>query len=276
MGMTSLEMHRAIADEGDYPPKIGSALITMVEPHVGHERAYNRWYEDDHFISGAMAMPWMFSGRRFVAPKRLQRLRTPQSSPIAEPLELGKYIAIYWIIEGRYEDQAAHSTAINRRLRKDGRIFDQRDHIYTAFQVYHGAVYRDDDVVRDIHALAYPFGGMTLEVVDAAPGGRPALIDWLKRDYIPSRLNGSDLAVATVFTPLPLPADKMPHVQDMPGLEERVTILWFSDGDPEQSFAAKFGGSEEALANSGKGRLAFLAPFVPTLHGTNRYVDELR
>ncbi len=37
-----------LASEGAYGPGIGSALITMVEPHPGHERAYNRWYEDDH------------------------------------------------------------------------------------------------------------------------------------------------------------------------------------------------------------------------------------
>ncbi len=42
---------------------IGGALITMVEPHVGHEYEYNRWYEDDHFYSGAMAMPWMQAAR---------------------------------------------------------------------------------------------------------------------------------------------------------------------------------------------------------------------
>ena len=51
---------------------IGSALITMVEPNVGHEHAYNRWYEDDHFYSGAMHGPWTFAGRRWVAPKALR------------------------------------------------------------------------------------------------------------------------------------------------------------------------------------------------------------
>jgi hypothetical protein len=101
MAMDSLELHRAVGAEGPYAPELGSALITMVEPHVGFERAYNRWYEDDHFISGAVAMPWMWVGRRFVAPKRLQELRAPENSPIANPLSLGKYISIYWIIAGR-------------------------------------------------------------------------------------------------------------------------------------------------------------------------------
>src|SRR5205823_9031401 len=96
--------YSTLPKEGPYDVRIGSALITMVEPHPGHERAYNRWYEDDHFYSGAMAMPWMFAGRRWVAPKDLQALRYPADSPIADPLDTGKYISLYWITEGRYED----------------------------------------------------------------------------------------------------------------------------------------------------------------------------
>jgi len=71
--------------EGPYPAAIGSALITMVEPHEGHEQAYNRWYEDDHFYAGAMAMPWMFAGRRFVATRdevpRFQELPSDSLQP---------------------------------------------------------------------------------------------------------------------------------------------------------------------------------------------------
>lgn len=78
--------------EGPYDVAIGSALITMVEPHEGHEHAYNRWYEDDHFYSGAMAMPWMFGGRRWVAPTNLQAFRSPDDSLIAQPLSTGKYV----------------------------------------------------------------------------------------------------------------------------------------------------------------------------------------
>ena len=79
----------------------------MVEPHVGHEHSYNRWYEDDHFNSGAMAMPWMFSGRRWVAPKSLQEFRYPAQSKIANPVDLGKYISIYWLTDGRYDEHMA-------------------------------------------------------------------------------------------------------------------------------------------------------------------------
>src|SRR6266576_1512154 len=30
------------------PVELGTILFTLVEPHQGHEVAYNRWYERDH------------------------------------------------------------------------------------------------------------------------------------------------------------------------------------------------------------------------------------
>src|SRR5436305_11180180 len=93
-----------LAQTGPYAPVIGAALITMVEPHRGHEHGYNRWYEDDHYNAGAMAFPWMWAGRRYVAPVPYQRVRYPADSAIAQPIEAGKYISIYWITEGQYEN----------------------------------------------------------------------------------------------------------------------------------------------------------------------------
>jgi hypothetical protein len=37
---------------GDYPVRVGSMLLTLVEPNPGFERAYNRWYERDHYYGG--------------------------------------------------------------------------------------------------------------------------------------------------------------------------------------------------------------------------------
>ena len=34
----------------------------MVEPHRGHEVAYNRWYERDHFYAGCMIGAWTIAG----------------------------------------------------------------------------------------------------------------------------------------------------------------------------------------------------------------------
>jgi len=37
--------------------RLGTMLFTLVEPHRGHEVAYNRWYERDHFYAGCMVGP---------------------------------------------------------------------------------------------------------------------------------------------------------------------------------------------------------------------------
>jgi hypothetical protein len=260
--------------EGPYEVAIGSALITMVEPHEGHDRAYNRWYEDDHFYSGAMAMPWMFAGRRFVAPRHLQALRYPQDSRIAQPLTTGKYISCYWITAGRYDDHLRWSVATNQRLLPDGRIYLERTHVYTSFQEYVGAVYRDSSGPRDIHALDHPYHGLVVEVVDATDD-RDALADWLREDALPQRLAGSAGAMTLLFAPYPLPEDKMAYVEDVPGLERRLTLLTFTEVAPDECWAT-FAGFGAAVANAGRGRVELAAPFIPTIPGTNTYVDQLR
>jgi hypothetical protein len=265
--------------EGPYAVVIGSALITMVEPHEGHEHAYNRWYEDDHFYSGAMAMPWMFAGRRWVAPVRLQALRYPDDSLIAQPLSTGKYISLYWITDGRYDDHMRWTVATNQRLLPDGRVYLDRTHVYTSFQSYLGAVYRDEGGPRDIHSLDYPYRGLVVEVVDATDD-RDALERWLRDECLPERLQGSPIsqspvAMTLLFAPNPLPADKMSYVEDVPGLDRRLTLLSFTEVPPDECVDA-WQGLGDAVAASGLGRVELAAPFSPTLPGTDTYVDELR
>ncbi|MFI5042410.1 MAG: hypothetical protein ACHQNA_11285 [Acidimicrobiales bacterium] len=262
---------------GPYDARLGSALITLVEPHPGHDAAYNRWYEDDHFIAGAMAMPWMFSGRRWVATTALQALRIPADSTVAVPIEAGKYLSTYWITEGRHEDHLRWTVATNKRLLADGRVYLERTHVYTSFQRYRGASYRDEAGPRDIHALEYPYGGLVLEIIDADDrAGREALLSWLAAERVPDTLAGSPIAMCLYFEPMPLPADKMDYVKDVEGVDNRLTLLWLTEGDPTGPWATVFAGAAEQLRAAGLGRLELAAPFVPTLPGTDRYVDQLR
>lgn len=266
-----------LASEGAYGPGIGSALITMVEPHPGQERAYNRWYEDDHYISGAMSMPWMFAGRRWVATRPLQLLRYPAESAVAKPVTAGAYITVYWINEGRYQDHMDWTVAINRRLLPDGRVFQDRTHVFTSFQNYLGVVYRDGDVgPRDIHALNHPYAGLVVEVFDAAADQDPAaLAAWLLEKHLPGRLEGSPVAMATVFEPMPLPGRTPTYVKPVEGVGKRITVLYFIESDPALDWE-RFAGDGAAIEASGLGRLEFAAPFIPTLPGTDMYVDQLR
>jgi hypothetical protein len=263
-----------LAQTGPYAPVIGAALITMVEPHVGHERAYNRWYEDDHYNAGAMAFPWMWAGRRYVAPVPYQRVRYPADSAIAQPLEAGKYISIYWITEGQYENHLRFAVGTNHRLFADGRVFMERDHTFTSFQRYLGPIYRDDDGPRDIHSLNYPYDGLVLEVIDADDSAaREQLVEWMRRERVPAA--DSPVAMGMMFAPMPLPGDKQPYVKDVEGVDNRLTVLWFTEGDSLDAWD-RFAVVGERVQATGLGRVELMAPFIPTLPGTDRYVDELR
>jgi hypothetical protein len=78
-----------------------------------------------------------------------------------------------------------------------------------------------------------------------------------------------------VFQPMPLPPDKQPYVKDVEGVDTRLTILWFTDGDSLDAWD-EFAGAGERVAATGLGRVELVAPFTPTLPGTDKYVDELR
>ncbi|MEU4202433.1 hypothetical protein AB0F64_21120 [Streptomyces sp. NPDC026294] len=267
-----------LAAVGPYGVCPGHALITMVEPHPGHESTYNRWYEDDHYLAGAMAMPWIFAGRRWVATRDLRLLRYPARSAVARPVTAGCYLSTYWITEGRYDDHLRWTVAINRRLNADGRIHHDRTHVFTAFHDHQATVYRDGTHgPRDFHALDHPYAGLVVEIVDAegAPG-RTALLRWLTEERLPRRLAGSPAAMVTVFRPRPLPADRMAYVRQVEGADTRLTLLWFLQEDPRACWDRWFTGLDGEVAASGLGRVELVAPFVPTVPGTDRYVDELR
>ncbi|AJC57771.1 hypothetical protein GZL_05194 [Streptomyces sp. 769] len=76
-----LAAYAALPTTGPYGVRPGHALITMVEPHPGHEHADNRWYEGDHFIAGAMAMPRIFAGPRCPATGCPTSSRSRASTP---------------------------------------------------------------------------------------------------------------------------------------------------------------------------------------------------
>ncbi|UIR19809.1 hypothetical protein LXH13_23420 [Streptomyces spinosirectus] len=267
-----------LAAVGPYEVRPGHALITMVEPHPGHEYAYNRWYEDDHYYAGAMAMPWMFAGRRWVATRDLQLLRYPEKSAIAQPVTAGCYLSTYWITDGRYDDHMRWTVAINKRLNRDARVYQDRTHVFTAFQDHEATVYRDGAAgPRDVHALDHPYAGLVVEVIDAESAEqRGELLEWLRSRHLPKRVAGSPAAMVTVFRPTPLPGDRMTYVKQVEGVDTRLTLLWFLQADPRECWEAYFGDLDAPVREAGLGRVELVAPFVPTVPGTDTYVDRLR
>jgi hypothetical protein len=74
---------------------------------------------------------------------------------------------------------------------------------------------------------------------------------------------------------MPLPTNRMSYVQDVPGGERRVTLLWFLERDPRTCWE-RFSGLGDHMDEGGHGRVELVAPFVPTVPGTERFVDQLR
>ena len=105
-----------------HPVRAGSMLYTLVDPEPGHEVAYNRWYERDHFYGGCMTGPWCFAGSRWVATRELKDLRFPaKGNSISDPVDRGSYVAIYWVEDGHHDDHFAWGADQVVRLYTAGR-----------------------------------------------------------------------------------------------------------------------------------------------------------
>lgn len=272
------DLYRRVAAELPNETALGGALITMVEPDVGFEHAYNRWYEDDHFYSGAMAGPWMFAGRRWVATRDLQNLRYPTDSPVAQPVTAGCYISTYWMTAGHYDDAVRWGKcAMAEHLYPAGRGFDQRQHIYTAFSTYDFGLTRPDMPYLQPHlTLEYPAKGMAVEVVEPTGVDRATVVARLRDEILPRQLAGSAAVAVLAFFPRSMGDLKTPvkRVGDAYGVEQNITLLWFLDRDPRACWSF-FADHASSLTPSG-GRVVFAAPFIPTIVGTDAYVSELR
>jgi len=82
--------------------------------------------------------------------------------------------------------------------------------------------------------------------------------------------------MVTLFRPTPLPGDRMTYVRQVEGVDTRLTLLWFLEKDPRECWDEHFAGLDGAVAEGGLRRVELVAPFVPTVPGTDRYVDRLR
>ncbi len=260
---------------GDEGIELGGMLFTLVEPHRGHEVGYHRWYERDHFYAGCLEGPWLFAGRRWVATRDLKDLRSPAESPIADPVDAGSFLSVYWILKGRLAEQIEWGSKQVHWLHDNGRMFPHRDHVHTFMYVHRWTVHRDSDGVPVELALDHPFGGLVAIMVKADEGAdKKALAGLLRNDLLPDAVTNSSAALVAGFTPIPMP-DDTPVDQNLPaGMSDRQLLVAFLDDDPrhcDDAFAALAG----QVAESGLGTVELVAPFIPTIPGTDTYCDEL-
>jgi hypothetical protein len=245
----------------DYPVKVGSMLLTLVDPNKGFERAYNRWYERDHFYGGCLIGPNCLAGSRWVAPRSLKDQRWPDvDNAIATPWDAGSYVAIYFVEKGHHDDFFGWGSKQVRALYGGGRGFNERTHVHTILYDHVGATYRDPDPVPVELALDAAYDGIVLAWFDGAPG-----------DDAP--LAGSNVEIASRWVPTPgqeRPPGTPMDLGSGPGGPDRTLQLFFVRGDVQDALPVI-----RTYAESSDATPLLVAPFFRTAVGTDRYVDDL-
>ncbi len=254
--------------------ELGHALITMVEPHPDPVVAYNRWYEHDHFLSGVLTGPGAFAGRRFVATRDLKRLRFPDPSPIAHPVTCGSMITLYWIERDQLDAHCQWGFPEAARLAGLGRMNTDRDHVSTAYYDLVSVAGRGSRPVPVELALHHPYDGLVMIWTEATASVDPSWSDRLAGELVQGDSPiGQVVTVRPVVLPDPLPA--MPGV--IIGGDPSRPIFGhccFVDRNPADVWPALRARISGALEQSGATPL-LVAPFIPTIAGTDRYLDEL-
>ena len=267
-----------VEDDPEYGVALGSLLVSLLEPTAGKARDFNRWYERDHFYAGCMSGQHFFAGRRFVATRPLQTLRYPASSGAVADTSIGSFLALYWMERGHHTEAEAWALERVLWLGKHGRMAGGmgRKAVHASFYSHRWTARRDDDGVPAEVALDHPFAGVVM-VISERPEGVSAedRERWLLEEDLPNRLPGSDAAICISLDPFQLPKESPAYVAPAPGSDRRGLELYFLDRDPRDGWETLFGSYGEKHARAGMGEVAFAAGFIPTLPGTDRYVDEV-
>ncbi len=264
----------------DYPVKVGSALVTMVDPNRGFEKAYNRWYERDHFYAGCMIGPYLFAGSRWIAPRDLKNLRWPQTEGVAEPYDAGSYISIYWVEKGHHQDHFTDWASPQVHwLYANNRGFAERTHVHTVVVDHLGASYRDDDPVPVELALDYGYPGIVVAWFDGRDRLPAAdLQAELSKALVPDLLSGSTIEIASSWTPS-TPSEERSSGSPMPlgtpaGGPNRLLQIFFVGGDVSQAMDG-LRTYTDAIEKTGLADTQLVAPFFRTTPGKDTYLDQL-
>jgi hypothetical protein len=259
------------------PIRLGTMLYTLVEPHRGHEVAYNRWYERDHFYAGCQIGAYNFAGGRFVATSDLKALRRPvpggAPAPLVDDPQVGSYLALYFVLDGHHDEWNRWAVDQVNLLHAAGRMFTERDHVHTGLYRFAFEHRRDDDGVPAELVLDHRFSGLVSVFIEAERGPLDELVEWYRTEALGRLLPGSPVATVLGFTPLPLLGDAPGDVPRDAAAERRLLLLCFLDEEPATAWPRVLAGHPALLGE--RGRLVWEAPFRPTVVGTDTYTDHL-
>jgi hypothetical protein len=148
------------------------------------------------------------------------------------------------------------------------RMFEHRDHVHTQMYRYEWGVNRDADGVPPELALDHPWKGLV--VVWAETNDRDAVLQRYRDETVPGQLAGSGAALCLCFTPIPMPSGQPSGVAESTGDEGRFLRLYFLDRQPDEVTRETFANDDGESAN-----VELVAPFFPTVPGTDTYTDQL-
>ncbi|HEX4432877.1 MAG TPA: hypothetical protein VHZ96_26625 [Frankiaceae bacterium] len=269
-----------VAGPEDYPVKVGSMLLTLVDPHKGFEKAYNRWYERDHFYGGCMEGRYQIAGSRWVATREMKDLRWPKGEKVASPIDAGSFVAIYWTLAGHHKEWDDWSVIQVKDLYESGRGFPERSHVHTATFDYIGVDYRDPDGVPLTLALDHKYDAIIAVWLDGRDGRDAAATHAdLSKELLPEVLKGSQLDIAASWVPSEgfrgSGRSGQPMALGTPGGDDnRLCQLFFVEGDV-RSQLDRMHKYTEAVEKAGIADVLLAAPFLRTKVGTDAYVDQI-
>ena len=150
--------------------------------------------------------------------------------------------------------------------------------VYTSFHTREFDAIFDPPPMQSLHALDHPYEGIVLEVIQAqSVETRADLVSWLEHKLVSNSADAVPRAGQCIgFVTTPNAPETVAHISKDPvDMQTCICLLWFLKQPPSEGWPGHFSGHERAIREAG-GKLLLVAPFVPTIPGTNDYVDDLR
>jgi hypothetical protein len=180
-------------------------------------------------------------------------MRRPADSPVAQPVEDGSFITLYWIEQDKLSDHTDWGFPEAARFAAEGRMDPRRHHVSTSYYDLVSVVPRDADSAPAELAIHRQYPGLVVVWADAGT------VD-------PAGLVGGPVDQVVTFHQIALP-DPLPA---MPG-----AVMSEPDRDVEVHLCFVDDVSGDWAARLDPEGALLVAPFIPTVPGTTRYLDEL-
>lgn len=265
---------------------LGHLMIAIAEPHRDGLERYHRWFEREHMYQAVLVGPGAFSAERFVATRDLKALRFPEDGGVFRKVELGSFVALYYIAEGQDHEHFAWSYAQSERLTAADRTNRDRELVLTWLCDYRDRVARDLTSVTEEIALDHHYAGLGMVWIEATGSAQDsesaeALIDWLVRVSLPSLVEASPIDQVLVFEPRDFPAPPEDtaitpgSIAPNPWAGRGVLLLCFFDRPIDAEWDDRLRSFAERVASSNLGDVRLAAPFIPVDRGTETYLDAL-